>query len=152
MKACSTWFAFIMALTVGAAAHASIAVAGEDWDHDWTVVTMARDGSWGVGVDPHVAGANAAAIRDCKAISRGGSDCGAEYVATRGGWIIGLRCGDYRILATGKDRWEAEVSALYREIDLKQLYVPDLPVCHRVLTLDPRGAVTTASPRLLGRP
>ena len=27
----------------------------------------------------------------------------------------------------------AEVAALYREIDLRQLYVPDLPVCHRFL-------------------
>jgi hypothetical protein len=30
--------------------------------------------------------------------------------------------------------------------------VPDLPACRRVLTVDPRGAGTTASPRFSGRP
>jgi len=141
-----------MALVVGGAGHLSITVAAEDWDHDWTVVTMARDGSWGIGISRHIAGANAAAIRECRAVSSGGSDCGAELAATRGGWIIGLRCDDYRILVAGKDLKETELAVLYREIDLKQLYVPDLPACHRVLTVDPRGAVTTASPRISGRP
>jgi hypothetical protein len=141
-----------MVFVVGGAADISIAVAAEDWDQDWTVVTMARDGSWGVGIDRHIAGANAAAIRECKAMSSGGSDCGAEFAATRGGWIVGLRCDDYRILVAGKELKDAETDAINREIDLKQLYVPDLPACHRVLTVDPRGAVTTASPRFSGQP
>ena len=151
-KVGSSWFWSIIALAVCGAAHVSIAQAAEDWERDWTVVTMARDGSWGVGVDRHIAGAIAAAIRECRAMSSGGSDCGAEFAASRGGWIIGVRCDDYKILATGKDLKDAEVTVLNREIDLKQLYVPDLPACHRVLTVDPRGAVTTASPRLSGRP
>jgi len=152
VKACSNPLLPIMALVVGGAAHVSIAVAAEDWDHDWTVVTMARDGSWGVGIDRHMAGANAAAVRECRAMSSGGSDCGAEFAAIRAGWIIGLRCDDHRILVAGKELKEAETAAINREIDLKQLYVPDLPACHRVLTVDPRGAVTTASPRFSGRP
>jgi hypothetical protein len=139
----------IIALVVGGAAHVS--VAAEDWEQDWTVVTMARDGSWGVGIDRHMAAANAAAIRECRAMSSGGSDCGAELAAIRGGWIVGLRCDDYRILATGRDLEDAEVTALNREIDLKQIYLTDLPACRRVLTVDPRGAVTTASPRFSGR-
>jgi hypothetical protein len=142
----------VLALVAGGAAHLSIAIAAEDWDLDWMVVTMARDGSWGVGIDGHMAGANAAAIRECRAMSSGGSDCGAEFAATRGGWIIGLRCDDYRILVAGKELKEAETTAINREIDLKQLYVPDLPTCHRVLTVDPSGAVTTARPRISGRP
>jgi hypothetical protein len=151
-SACSRQFLSIMALVVGGAAHVSTAVAVEDWDRDWTVVTMARDGSWGIGIGPHIADANAAAIRECRAMSSRGSDCGAEFAATRGGWIVGFRCDDYRILAAGKNLKEAELAALYREIDLKQLYVPDLQVCRRVLTVDPRGAVTTASPRISGQP
>jgi hypothetical protein len=140
-----------MTLVVGGAAHGSIAIAAGDWDHEWTVVTMARDGSWGVGIDSHMAGANAAAIRECRAMSNGVSDCGAAFAATRGGWIIGLRCDDYRIRATGEDLKDAEATALHREIDLKRLYVADLPACQRVLIVDPRGAVTTASARLSGR-
>jgi hypothetical protein len=149
VKARSSWFASIIALAVGSAAPVSIAIAAEDWDHDWTVVTMARNGSWGVGIDYPIAGAIAAA--KCRAMSGGVSDCGAAFAATRGGWIIGVRCGDYRILATGEDLKDAEATALDREIDLKRLYVPDLPACQCVLTVDPRGAVTTASARLSGR-
>jgi hypothetical protein len=144
-------FASIIALAVGSAARVSIAIAAEDWHHDWMVVTMARNGSWGVGIDYPIAGAIAAAIRECRAMSSGVNDCGAAFAATRGGWIIGLRCDDYRVLATGEDLKEAEATALHREIDLKRLYVPDLPACQRVLTVDPRGAVTTASARLSGR-
>ena len=151
MKACSSRFLSIMALAVGAAAHVSIADAADDWDQDWTVVTMARDGSWGAGVDRHLAAANAAAIRECRAVSGGGSDCGADLAAIRDGWIVGLRCDDYRILVTGRDLKDVEVTALNREIDLQQIYAPDLPACRRVLTIDARGAVTTAGPRLSGR-
>jgi hypothetical protein len=136
-----------MALVIGSAACVSIAIAAEDWERDWTVVTMASNGSWGVGLDYPIAGAIAAAIRECRAMSGGGNDCGATYAASRGGWIIGLRCGDRMILATGEDLKDAEATALNREIDLKRLYVPDLPACQRVLTVDPRGAVTTANPR-----
>ena len=151
MKAYSSRLISIVALVVGGAAHVSIAGMAEDRDQDWTVVTMARDGSWGVGIDRHMAAANAAAIRECRAMSIGGSDCGAELAAIRDGWIVGVRCDDYRILVTGRDFKDAELTLFNREIDLKQIYVPDLPPCRRVLTIAPRGAVTTASPRLSGR-
>ena len=128
----------IMAVVVGCAAGVSIAIAAEDWEHDWTVVTMARNGSWGVGVYYPIAGAIAAAIRECRAMSNGWNDCGAALAVTRGGWTIGLHCGDYRILATGEDLKDAEATALHRENNLKQFYVPDLPACQRVLTVDPR--------------
>jgi hypothetical protein len=152
VKASSSRLASIMAFVICGVTDISTAVAAEDWDRDWTVVTMARDGSWGIGIRPHIGQANAAAIRECRTMSSGGSDCGAEFAATRDGWIIGLRCDDYRILVTAKELKDAETAALDREIDLKQLYVPDLPACRRVLTVDPRGAVTTAGPRFSGRP
>jgi hypothetical protein len=129
----------------------SVVQADEPWDRDWTVVTIARDGSWGVGIDRHMAAANAAAIGECRAMSDGASDCGAELAAVRDGWIVGLRCDDHRILVTGGDLKDVELTLLNREIDLKQIYVPDLPACRRVLTIDPRGAVTTASPRISGQ-
>ena len=69
VKARSSKLLPIVAPVVGEAAHVPVAVAAEDWGHDWTVVTMARDGSWGVGIDYHIAGANAAAIRECRAVS-----------------------------------------------------------------------------------
>ena len=108
----TSWFCSIIALVVCGAAHLSIAQAAKDWDQDWMVATMARDGSWGVGVDCHIADAKAAAIREYRAMSSGGSDCGAELAASRGGWIIGVRCDDCKILGTGKDLKYAEVTAL----------------------------------------
>src|SRR4029079_16673621 len=94
----SSRFFSVVAAIVCVAGCVSVALAADDWDQDWTFATLAGAGSWGVAAAPHIAGANAAAIRDCKAMSGGGSDCGAEVAATRGGWIIGLRCNDYRIL------------------------------------------------------
>src|SRR5262249_20858714 len=54
VNACSRRLASIMALVIGSVA---IAIAGDDWERDWTVVTMARNGSWGVGIDHPIAGA-----------------------------------------------------------------------------------------------
>jgi hypothetical protein len=132
---------------VAFAAVSPLAHAEDDWDQDWTVVTMAHNGSWGIGTHRHVASALASAIDDCRAMSTTTSDCGAESVSTRGGWILGLRCGDYIILASTSDLNEAEAAALYREIDLRELYVPDLPPCRRVLTVNPHGVATATDAR-----
>ena len=108
---------------------------------DWTVVTMARDGSWGLGTGTSPGPAIAAAIRNCKAMASGASDCGAQFATTRGGWIIANLCGDRKILATADTREEAERAALRREIALEQFYAPDTAPCRRVVTVDPRGVL-----------
>jgi hypothetical protein len=111
------------------------------------VVTLASDGAFGLGIDTHIAGAAAIAIRKCREMSTASGDCGAELVSTRSGWVLGLLCGDHKFLVSGHDLKEAEMAALHREIDLKNIYVPNLPSCHRVLTLDPRGnAAAETSP------
>ena len=133
---------FVAFATVSHPAHAT-----DDWDQDWTVVTMAHNGSWGIGTHRHVTSALASAISDCRAMSTTTSDCGAESVSSRGGWVLGLRCGDYIILASARHLKEAETAALNREIDLKELYVPDLPPCRRVLTVNPYGVATAADAR-----
>lgn len=121
---------------LAAAAPASAWKAG-----DWTVVTLAREGSWGVATASSQGQGIGAAIRDCKAMAAAPTDCGAQFVTTRGRWIIATLCGDQKIIAIGQDREDATRAALYREIDLKRLYVPDMPRCERVLTVDPCGAV-----------
>jgi hypothetical protein len=138
---------FSMLMFVAFAAVRPPAHAVDDRDQDWTVVTMAHNGSWGIGTHRHVTSALASAIGDCRAMSTETSDCGAESVSSRGGWILGLRCGDYIILASASDLKEAEATALYREIDLRELYVPDLPPCRRVLTVNPHGVATATDPQ-----
>jgi hypothetical protein len=111
------------------------ALAEEDWERDWTVVTMTLNGSWGIGTDQYLNAATAAAVRDCKAKSNGSNDCGAKIATIKTGWILGMLCGDYRILVTANDREEVETAAREREFDLKMHYVPDLPACGQVLVV-----------------
>ena len=119
------------------------ALAEEDWERDWTVVTMTLDGSWGIGTEQYLNAATAAAVRDCKAKSKGSNDCGAKIATIKKGWILGMLCGDYRILATANDREEVEAAVREREFDLKMHYVPDLPACRQVLVVQ-AGEVVSA--------
>ena len=115
------------------------------WDHDWTVLTLARDGTWGVGTGSTQSQAIAEAIGFCRAVARPSSDCGAQFMATRGGWLIANVCGDHKVIAGGSSLVEAELEALNREISLQLHYVRDLPPCTRVVTVDPSGAIIPSS-------
>jgi hypothetical protein len=112
--------------------------AAED---DWTVVTIARDGSWGIGISPWQSGAIAAAVGDCTAKAATPNDCGALFKATRGGWIVAELCGDQRIIATAQTLEEAEQESLRRQIDLEFFHLLRLPRCKRLVTINPRGAI-----------
>ena len=117
-------------------------------DDDWSVLTMARDGSWGVACRGSQPEAITEAIRFCRGLAgEVSSDCGAQIVATRGGWMIGNLCGDHRIMATGSTLMEAEQEALNKEISLQLSYVPDLPSCRRMVTVDTSRAIVTSSLR-----
>jgi hypothetical protein len=117
-------------------------MAGDD---DWTVVTLARDGSWGVACDSSQPRAIAEAIRYCRAMSGGASDCGAQLAATRGGWAVANLCGDHKVIATGDSLAAAESEALTREISIQLFYVPDLARCKRVVTVDAGRSTITSS-------
>ena len=111
-----------------------------------TVVTVAGDGSWGVATAGSQGQAVAAAVHACRAMAGAPSDCGAQFVTTRGGWIIANLCGDHKIIVAAETREAAEQAALSREFDLKRLHAPDMPSCWRVLMVDPRGAVLLSRP------
>src|SRR5687768_3932134 len=90
-------------------------------DTEWTVVTLARDGSWGVGTAELQGPAIASALRKCNAMSRK-SDCGAEFTAVRRGWTLGILCGDHRVLVAASELATAEEEAQARESSLRTLY------------------------------
>jgi hypothetical protein len=97
-------FAFLPLATMSAA---------EALDLDeMTVVTMARDGSWGVATAASQGEAIAGAVRDCRARASAPTDCGAQFVTTRGGWVIGYLCGDHKIIVAAQTREAAEWTAL----------------------------------------
>jgi hypothetical protein len=117
------------------------------WENDWTVVTMARNGSWGIATAPSQGPAIGSAIHDCKAMSLGQSDCGAQFTTIRAGWTIANLCGGHKVIVTGFSLGDAEKAALDREIELQLFYAPDLPPCKRVVTVDPAGAIVVQKPQ-----
>jgi len=73
-----------------------------------TVLTLARDGSWGTATDSDTGRAIAAAIRDCKAMSsRRVNSCGARFTTVFRGWSLAVLCGDEPIVAAASLRSEA---------------------------------------------
>jgi hypothetical protein len=113
-------------------------------ESEWTVVTLARDGSWGVGTSDHYGPALASALRKCEAISGGQSDCGAEVTAVKQGWTLGILCGDHRVLVAEADLTTAIMEAQARQMYLRDLYGDGLPACACVMWVDPRGFAASA--------
>jgi hypothetical protein len=143
--------AVALALTLGAlaaalaqpAAHQPAAI--EEWAHDFTVLTMAPDGAWGTATDPRINRAIFLAISNCKAMSGAALGCGAYLTTVRGGWSLGIRCGRENIITADRKLVEAERRALRRETDLRERYVPNMPPCARVVTVDPNGIIVAPS-------
>src|SRR3954470_17709115 len=106
-------------------------------EQEWTVVTLARDGSWGVGTSEYYGPALASALRKCEAMSGGQSDCGAEVTAVRQGWTLGTLCGDHRVLVAATDLAAAILEAQARQMFLRDVYGDDLPSCSCVMWVDP---------------
>jgi hypothetical protein len=120
-----------------------VVAAPEDWMHDVTVLTMAPDGAWGTATEPFINRAIANAIARCKAISRAELGCGGYQASIRAGWVLGIRCGRENIIVTDRDLAEAERKAARRETELRTQYVPDMPACVRVVTIDPSGRLVS---------
>jgi hypothetical protein len=111
-------------------------------ESEWTVVTLALDGSWGVGTSEHYGPALASALRKCEAMSAGQSDCGAEVTAVKQGWTLGILCGDHRVLVAAPDLTTAIMEAQARQMFLRDLYGDSLPNCLCVMWVDPQGFAT----------
>ena len=81
------------------------------------------------------------AFANCKKMSGKQIGCGALIKTMRSGWILALRCGSEVILVAEKKLKDAEDAAIAREIELRQVYVPDMPACERLFSVDPLGVV-----------
>ena len=121
-------------------------------EEHWTVLTMAPDGSWGTATVITTSRAIAGAIAQCKTMSQAPIGCGAKFTTIRAGWSLGFRCGSENIIAADKTLAGAEQSALRRETELRQLYMPHLPPCARVVTVDPQGRIVAPVAALASAP
>ena len=111
---------------------------------------MATDGSWGVATDELISSAIARAIAGCKRMSRAELGCGAAFKAIQAGWSLGIRCGEENIIVAEITLGSAQQAAINREIDLREFYVPHMPPCKRVVTVDPRGVIIDKTLGYLG--
>jgi hypothetical protein len=118
------------------------AAAGDDWQKDVTVLTIAPDGTWGAATDGSISRAIANAIGDCKSRYQREIGCGYQLTSVRAGWSLGIRSGNQNIIVAARTLVEAEQAAINREVELRQVYVPDMPPCIRVVSVDPQGAIT----------
>jgi len=126
-------------------------------DDDWTVLTIAPNGSWGAATSFSINRAIASAIANCKIEYQREIGCGAFFTSIQAGWSLGIRCGRENIVVTGKTLADAKQAAMRREAELRQLYVSDMPSCRRAVTIDPKGAIIVphsddrATSRTVGR-
>jgi hypothetical protein len=111
-----------------------------------TVLTIAPDGSWGTATDHSINTAITAAIANCKKMYQEKIGCGSQFTTIRAGWSLVIRCGRENIIVAKKTLANAEQAAINRENELRRLYVPNMPRCMRVATVDPHGAIV--APRL----
>ena len=118
-------------------------LSAADEETNWTVLTIARNGNWGIASARTQGEAIAGALDRCQAMTADESDCGAEFVAFRSGLALALMCGDYRVIVTANDPAEADRFALDRLVVLRELYGSDFPVCQHLLQIDAHGALTT---------
>jgi hypothetical protein len=122
----------------------------DEWQRDWTVVTMAPDGAWGVATDMYMIKALATAVDQCTAMTERRIDyvgCGSHFTTIRAGWTVGLRCGERNIISAEPSLDDAVKRANWREYELRRLYDPDMPRCERVMTVDPSGQVIAPEER-----
>ena len=122
---------------------ASPAWAQGESDPQWKVLTVARNGAWGLSTARLQGDAIAGAVRQCESRSADHSDCGAELVAYRIGWALAILCGDHRVLVSAGDLDEAETTADERLATLELFNPSGLPACRRLLTVNPVGGITT---------
>lgn len=139
--ACAIAAALVAGTINGSVAGTSYPEPLHEWDNDWTVLTMAPDGAWGVATEADVIGAISGAIGDCRTKTAAEIGCGGQFIMVRAAWSLGVRCGQHNILISEKDLDVAEQRASWREYELRTLYVPDLPPCAVVVTVDPDGEI-----------
>ena len=116
-------------------------IAIDTSEPDWTALAIAPDGSWGVAIEIDTSRAITQAITNCKIMHKKEIGCGYQMTLIQAGWSMAIRCGDENIIVAEKTLPDAEHAAINRENELRQLYVPDMPTCTRVVIINPHGAI-----------
>jgi len=114
-------------------------------NHPWTVVTVAPDGSWGIGHKPYMYQAIAEAVTNCKKMHRKNIGCGAQLQTIQAGWVVVIRCHNTNILTPASVLSAAVQLASKREATLRAKSAQEFSACAHIVTVNPNG---TALPYL----
>ena len=135
------------AALAAAVASAARAGAGNEWEHDWVAVTVARNGAWGAATNASLMRAMVQAIQACRRMSgpSGSGDCGGEITTVRAAWSLAYACGEYTFIANGLTSADARLAAIDRAVDLKEILGIELAPCTLLVTVDTDGHVEPAA-------
>ena len=123
-------------------AHAS----GDDWDKDWTALTVSHTGSWGTHTSPSRVEAMIGAMTQCREKAAvAGSGCGAHITTVRSAWSLAYACGSETFISTGSTYAEANAAAIHREIELVQIERIAIASCRRLVAIGPDGQLASSN-------
>jgi hypothetical protein len=111
---------------------------------EWTALTLARDGTWGMATHVSRAKAIALAIDDCKQMAGRPNDCGALYKVAQGAWSLAVLCGRFNIVVAADTLAGAEAAVRARESELRLAFAQSLPPCVPLLTVQPDGIIAVS--------
>jgi hypothetical protein len=118
----------------------SVNASGDDWEKDWTALTISSTGAWGAYTSPSRIEAMIGAMAQCRENAGvAGSGCGSHIATLRGGWSVGFACDSETYISTGSTYAEANAAAIQREIELRQLQQVDIGACRRLVAIGPDG-------------
>ncbi len=120
--------------------------AGDDWDKDWTALTISSTGAWGTQTSRSRVEAMMGAIILCRENAGAtGSGCGAHITTVRAAWSVGYACGSETYISTGATYAEASAAAVNREIELRQVEQIEIGACRRLVAIGPDGKPASQS-------
>ena len=118
---------------------ASAARAGDDWDKDWTALTLATNGAWGSAIHALRVTAMMQAMAQCRERAGSSNGCGSHTTTVRGAWAVGYVCGTETFVVTARSYREAQVAAINQEIELRDFERVEIEACRRIIAIAPNG-------------
>lgn len=120
----------------GSAAHAG----GEDWDNDWTALTVSSTGAWGSATHASRTAAMMQAMAQCRDRAGASSGCGSHTTTVRGAWTVAYACGAETFVVTGRTFQDAHFASISQAIELREFQQIEIGDCRRIVAIGPDGS------------
>ncbi len=132
--------ATIAAATVLGIAASAAHATGDDWDKDWTALTVSSGAAWGSATHASRTTAMMQANAQCRERAGAASGgCGSHTATVRGGWMVAYACGTETFIVTARTFAEAHGAAINQEIELRDFERVEIGDCRRIVAIGPDG-------------